>query len=72
MHLPGGEVSADLRHKSLITDQGSHPYTQAFLERAISTGIDNNGQSLNPVMPRWILSKRDLHDVAYFVLTELR
>ncbi len=49
-----------------------HPYTLALLERAISTGIDNNGQPLNPVMPRWKLSKRDLHDVAYYVLTKLK
>lgn len=71
MHLPGGAVSADLRHKALVTDQ-KHPYTLALLERAISTGIDNDGQPLNPTMPRWKLSKRDLHDVAYYVLTTLK
>lgn len=71
MHLPGGAVSADLRHKALVTDQ-KHPYTLALVERAISTGIDNEGQRLNRVMPRWRLSRRDLHDVAYYVLTQLK
>ncbi|MDQ2857477.1 MAG: cytochrome c [Candidatus Eremiobacteraeota bacterium] len=66
IHLPGGAVSADLRHAALTTAQ-KKPYTVALLERAISTGIDNMGASLNPVMPRWQLSKRDLHAVAVYV-----
>lgn len=69
--FPDGAVSADLRHKALVTDQ-KHPYTLALLERAISTGVDNDGQKLDPVMPRWTLSARDLHDVAWYVLTQLR
>jgi mono/diheme cytochrome c family protein len=69
--LPGGAVSADLRHAALVTHQ-KHPYTLALLERAISTGVDNDGKHLNPVMPHWQLSKRDLHDVAYYVLTQLK
>jgi mono/diheme cytochrome c family protein len=68
MHLPNGAVSADLRHRALVTQQ-KHPYTLRLLERAISTGIDNEGKPLNPVMPRWRLSPRDLHDVAAYVLT---
>ena len=71
LHLPGGAVSADLRHAALITSQHP-PYTLALLERAISTGIDNQGHPLNKVMPRWRLSKTDLHDVAEFVLTSLK
>lgn len=71
VHLPGAAISADLRHTALITDQ-KIPYTQALLERAISTGIDNTGQPLNPVMPRWKLTPRDLHDVADYVLTKLK
>jgi cytochrome c oxidase subunit II len=70
VHLPGGAVSADLRHSALVS--GPHPYTQALLERAISTGIDNDGESLNPVMPRWRLSQTDLHDVAAYVYTQLK
>jgi mono/diheme cytochrome c family protein len=70
-HLPGGAVSADLRHTALVTKQKT-PYTIPLLERAIRTGIDNEGQRLNPVMPRWKLSPQDLHDVADFVFTALK
>lgn len=71
VHLPGGAVSADLRHKALVLDQ-KHPYTIALLELAISTGIDNDGQPLDPVMPRWRLSQTDLRDVATYVFTQLK
>jgi mono/diheme cytochrome c family protein len=67
MHFSDGAVSADLRRAAL--SRGSHPYTLALLERAISTGIDNDGKPLDPVMPRWRLSQRDLHDVAAYVLS---
>jgi cytochrome c oxidase subunit 2 len=71
VHLPGGAVSADLRHASLVTHQ-KHPYTLALLERAISMGIDNDGKKLDAVMPRWRMSKADLHDVAQYVFTQLK
>ena len=68
LHIADHAVSADLRHKALVTNQ-KPPYTLALLERAISKGIDNTGQRLNPVMPRWHMPARDLHDVAAYVLT---
>jgi mono/diheme cytochrome c family protein len=71
LHFPEGAVSADLRHRALVSDQ-KHPYTVALLERAISAGIDNEGQKLSPVMPRWRMSKRDLRDVAQFVYDKLK
>jgi len=71
VHLPGGVVSADLRYRALVTAQ-KPPYTIALLERAISNGTDNTGHRLSPVMPRWQMSKRDLHDVAQYVLTALK
>lgn len=67
-HLPGGATSADLRFSALLKT-AKPPYTLALLERAISTGVDNEGKKLDPVMPRWRLSKQDLHDVAVYVLT---
>lgn len=70
MRLPDGALSADLRHRALIEQQ--HPYTLPLLERAISTGVDNDGQKLDPIMPRWKLSQRDLHDVAQYVLKRLK
>jgi mono/diheme cytochrome c family protein len=71
VHLPGGAVSADLRHKALVTNQ-KPPYTLPLLERAISKGLDNTGQPLNRVMPRWRMSPADLHDVAQYVLGGLK
>jgi mono/diheme cytochrome c family protein len=71
LKLAGGAVSADLRQANLVTHQ-KHPYTQALLERAIATGIDNDGKKLDRVMPRWHMSKRDLHDVAQYVLSGLK
>jgi mono/diheme cytochrome c family protein len=71
VHLPGGAVSADLRHDALTKAQ-KHPYTIALLERAISTGIDNEGSKLNPVMPHWKMSKTDLRDVATYVYERLK
>jgi mono/diheme cytochrome c family protein len=68
VHLPGGAISADLRHKALVVDQNP-PYTLASLERAVSTGVNNLGKPLDPVMPHWKMSPRDLHDVAAYVLT---
>ena len=70
VRFPDGAVSADLRHAAL--SEGAHPYTLPLLERAISTGIDNDGKPLDPVMPRWQLSQRDLNNVAEYVLTQLR
>jgi cytochrome c553 len=71
MHLAPGAVSADLRYPALVTGQ-KPPYTLDLLERAISKGIDNTGQPLNAVMPHWQMSPGDLHDVANYVLTELK
>ena len=71
VHLPGGAVSADLRHRALVTEQ-HHPYTVSLLQRAISSGIDNEGAKLSPVMPRWRMSTRDLHDVALYVYQALK
>ena len=67
MHFPDGAVSADLRHKALMSSKPT--YTVALLKRAISTGIDNQNKKLDPVMPHWKLSKQDLHDVAVYVMS---
>ena len=50
----------------------AHPYDLALIERAISTGIDNEGKPLDKVMPHWRMSERDLHDVAQYVLDDLK
>jgi mono/diheme cytochrome c family protein len=70
MHLPGGATSADLRHSALVSGQRV-PYTLTLIERAISSGVNNQGHYLNPIMPRWRLTTQDLHDVASYVLNGL-
>ena len=47
------------------------PWTIQIFERAISMGADNNGDRLNPVMPRWLMSKRDLRDIALYISTQI-
>ncbi len=69
--FPDGAASADLRHSALVTHQ-TPPYNLTLLGRAISSGVDNKGKPLDRVMPRWRLSARDLHDIAQYVLTQLR
>ena len=64
-------MSADLRYRALVTQQ-KHPYTMPTLERAISTGLDNEGKPLDHVMPHWQLSPRDLHDIAEYVRLKLK
>ncbi|HKW44971.1 MAG TPA: c-type cytochrome [Candidatus Eremiobacteraceae bacterium] len=70
-HFSDGATSADLRFQALVVQQ-KHPYDITSLERAISTGIDNEGKPLDPVMPRWKLSARDLHDIALYVHLKLK
>ncbi len=69
--FPNGAVSADLRHAALVTKQKT-PYNTRSIERAITGGIDNVGKPLDPVMPRWKLSQRDLRDVARYVYAKLK
>lgn len=71
MKFGGGVVSADLRHDALTREQ-DHPYTVPLLMRAISSGVDNDGDRLSSVMPRWHMSKADLHDVAVYVYDRLK
>ncbi len=85
--LPDGAISAKLGpHAHMLDTMESStqmngmagmnmqnpPWTIPLFERAISHGIDNNGVELSPVMPRWKMSKRDLHDIALYLLTQIR
>lgn len=55
-----------------MTSMSTQTWTLPQMERAISKGVDNMGTQLSPVMPRWKMSKRDLHDIAEYVLTQIR
>jgi mono/diheme cytochrome c family protein len=76
--LADGSISAKLGSDAHMLDQmGSSmngkmkPWTLALFERAISIGVDQNGDQLSPVMPRWKMSERDLHDIAVYISTQI-
>ena len=80
VRLADGAVSAKLGSHAHMLDQMASmdsmkkemtPWTVALFERAISTGVDENGEKLSPVMPTWKMSKRDLHDIALYILTQI-
>ncbi len=80
VQLADGAVSAKLGSQARMLDMASMgstnakntPWTIALFERAISTGVDQNGERLSLVMPRWNMSKRDLHDIALYISTQIR
>ncbi|MGC8484998.1 MAG: hypothetical protein ACP5O6_05120 [Candidatus Baltobacteraceae bacterium] len=78
VRLPDGAISAELGpHAHMLDNMGvssaanAKRWSLTDFERAISHGVDNTGMALSPVMPRWQMSKRDLHDIALYVLTQL-
>ena len=79
--LADGAISAKLGSNAHMLDSmgpaGSmkrrmKPWTLELFERSISFGVDENGDPLSPVMPRWKMSERDLHDIALYVLDQIR
>jgi mono/diheme cytochrome c family protein len=45
------------------------PYNDDLLKRAITKGIDANGESLDPTMPRWYMPEKDLNDLVTYIKT---
>ncbi len=43
------------------------PYTEATIKRAITQGVDPAGQPLQPPMPRWSMSSKDLNDLVQYL-----
>jgi mono/diheme cytochrome c family protein len=50
-------------------DEKMIPYNDDLLERAITKGIDANGESLGPTMPRWYMPEKDLNDLVTYIKT---
>lgn len=44
-------------------------YSESSLERAIVSGIDANDRALNPIMPRYNLSKNEMHSLTQYLKT---
>jgi len=58
------EMAPDIRYSTLTAvTPGQKTYTTALIERAITKGLDENGEPLSATMPRWQMSDRDLTDL---------
>lgn len=73
-------TAPDIRYASLTEEkhsneeaEGEHdehpPYTEETIKRAITEGIEPNGESLEWPMPRWEMSESDLNDLLAFLKT---
>jgi ABC-type branched-subunit amino acid transport system substrate-binding protein len=55
-------------YSSAIPGRRRHPpYSERALRRAISMGIDSGGNRLDPVMPRYRMSIRDMADLTAYI-----
>jgi cytochrome c oxidase subunit 2 len=59
-----GVVTPDVRYSTLT----EHGMTRADVERAITEGVDEDGEALNYCMPRWDLDGRDLSDLLSYLM----
>jgi len=58
----------DIRYSSLIAGhEGEKPYTDKLIKRAIISGLDSDGERLDPPMPLWQMSDEDLNDLIEFL-----
>jgi hypothetical protein len=66
----------DIRYETLTSeDHGNHgeeehePYTEETIKRAITEGVEPDGEPLDWPMPRWSISDEDLDDLVDFLKT---
>jgi len=67
----------DIRYESLISgehgeghgEEEAVPYTDEDIKRAITEGVEPDGESLEWPMPRWTMSDQDLDDLLEFLKT---
>lgn len=77
--MMGTAVAPDISYHAL-TEESVHsedghahePYTDKLIKRAIVEGLDPKGEPLDPTMPRWQMSERDLEDLIEYLKTFLR
>jgi hypothetical protein len=75
----GGVTAPDIRATVLrqprtVGTRTRSPYTPTLLRRAFTTGLDSDGQALDPVMPRYTMAAADADDLVAWlrVLGEAR
>ncbi len=68
----------DIRYKTLTAEEHGEegegemthePYTDETIKRAITEGVEPDGESLDWPMPRWTMSDEDLNDLLEFLKT---
>ncbi len=64
----------DIRYETLVGYEHEHehehePYTQETIRRAITEGVDPDGEPLDWPMPRWSMSDEDLDDLIEYLKT---
>jgi cytochrome c oxidase subunit 2 len=70
------EIPPDIRYKTLTSEEMEHegeethpPYTDETIKRAITEGVEPDGEPMDLTMPRWQMSERDLDDLLEFLKT---
>ncbi len=70
--MMGTAIPADLTNLYATHSHGDGkmvPYTDDLLKRAITKGINANGENLDPTMPRWYMSGKDANDLVAYIKT---
>lgn len=70
--MMGTAIPADLTNLYSAHTHGDErmsPYTDDLMKRAITKGINANGERRDPTMPRWYMSEKDLNDLVAYIKT---
>ena len=73
--MMGEEIPHDITYETLTSEAGhgeeeEHPtYTDETIKISIRDGINPGGELLDPTMPRWQMSDRDLEDLLEYLKT---
>ena len=72
--MMGTEIPPDIRYHHLVEEEheageAHPPYTDETIKRAITEGVEPDGEPMDVAMPRWQMSKRDLDDLLEFLKT---
>ena len=75
--MMGTAIPTDIRYKAPIgkekhVHEGTekeHHYTDALIKRAITQGLEADGEVMDWTMPRWQMSKADLNALIEYLKT---
>lgn len=69
--MMGYVVPSDITYEGLTSEEDAEhePYTDETLRRAIRSGVDPEGRPLDPTMPRWNMTDKDVNDTIDYLKT---